>query len=89
MKATNRIIDSVWTLTYLVLDDITIQILDYTREDKDGYELENRIPTFNIYEDHNRNIIFVKLIFNGVSKWMKVHNPQEIFSYHKGNTNDL
>ncbi len=53
-KATHRLIDSVWTLEYIINDDNTITIIKHGREDAEGYEKEKALPRFKIVENDKR-----------------------------------
>jgi len=82
MKATNRILDSVWTLTYTTINNHTIEILNYNRDDPEGYEKESKLPKYTIIEDEKRTVIFVKILEDGIITIYEVNNPKYIFSYH-------
>jgi hypothetical protein len=91
MKATKRLIDSVWTLEYEFVPGGGVKILNYNREDPEGYEKEHDLPQCRIIEDEKRNITDVLIRnqykpFDGVTKdncdWdLKVVNPRYIFDY--------
>lgn len=92
MKATKRLIDSVWTLEYEFVPGGGIKILNYNREDPEGYEKEDELPQCQIIEDDHRTVTDVLIRnkykpFDGVNKdncdWnVKVVNPKYIFDYN-------
>jgi len=51
--ATNRLIDSVWTVAYEMKDDMVV-IHSYDRKNPIGYEQERTLPQINLIEDENR-----------------------------------
>lgn len=61
MKATERLIDSVWTLEYNILPNGKVEILKYSREDIEGYENEKNLPRLNLQEDDKRIVTGVFL----------------------------
>jgi hypothetical protein len=91
--AVNRLIDSVWTLEFDIVDD-KIQIHSHNRENPVGYELEHELPNFLLHEDDSNNqrtVVGVDL-FNVPHKYFigidtdsileyPVANPGNIFSY--------
>ena len=91
MKATKRLIDSVWTLEFEVLNENEVKILKYSRDDKEGYDNERILPQCRVVEDDDRNAISVLIrdkydAFEWVDekncdKTYKVANVMHIFSY--------
>ena len=55
LKATQRLIDSVWTLTYKIIDG-KVEILEHNRTDPEGYEKEGELPNFNLLEGNDREV---------------------------------
>ena len=92
MKATKRLIDSVWTVEYNVIDNDFVEIISYSREDKEGYEKENILPQCSVIEDDKRN--FIGLMVKDVPTFLgwvnlqngdhdyAVVNPKHVFSYN-------
>jgi len=91
MKATHRLIDSVWTVEYEVLNETEIEVIKFTRNDPDGYEKERELPQCSVIEDDCRNFIglLVRDKFN-VFDWVdydncdreyEVKNVKYVFSY--------
>jgi hypothetical protein len=87
LYATNRLIDSVWTLGYEVKGN-SIEIHSYNRESKIGYEQEKELPQVLLIEDENRIVKSVKFRdyepFNygkGFDEVRNVSNPEYVFSY--------
>ena len=76
IKATNRILDSVWTITADIQGD-TAKLLDYNRNDPEGYRLERDLPKGDIIEGEGR--IVERLVIDGQE--YTVSNPKHIFSY--------
>ena len=58
-KATKRLLDSVWTLEYIINDDNTITIVKHDRGDSEGYEKEKELPRFKIVENEKREALRV------------------------------
>lgn len=91
MKATNRLIDTVWTVEFNVISDTEVEILKFTRTDPEGYEKERQLPQCAIIEGDKRT--FVSLLvrdefksFERVNKdncdhQYTVINPRYIFNY--------
>ncbi len=76
IKATHRLINSVWTITV----DIQLgeaKMLSYCRSDLEGYELEGKLPKGKVIEGENRTVNAV--IIDG--ERYTVTNPKHIFSY--------
>jgi len=86
MKAANRILNSVWTLEYECHDDDTITIINYGRDDDEGYQRERDLLRCRVYEDEGRIVREVEFAeyapFRFDSQGIyKVRNPQHVFSY--------
>jgi len=92
IKATHRIIDSVWTLEYEIVSKDSIRILNYSRDDIEGYNKEKELPQCRIIENPNGRIIESVLVRNEFKPfdWVNANNadfnytvvnPQYIFSY--------
>ena len=91
MKATKRLIDSVWTVEFNILNENEVEILKYSREDPEGYEKERELPQHRLVEDENRTA--VELLIRDkydAFEWVneencdhryKVTNPKHIFDY--------
>ena len=91
MKATRRLIDSVWTLEYEIVSPTEIEIIRYSREDERGYLLEKELPQCGLVEDEKRTItdVLIRQNYEPFS-WVnesnadvayKVINPKYIFDY--------
>lgn len=76
-KAVHRILDSIWVIEYKVIGNAQIEIIKYSRDDPDGYELENELPKGHLVEDPGR--IVYKAVIDGQE--YEVVNPQYVFSY--------
>jgi len=59
MKATKRLLDSVWTLEYILNDNNTITIIKLGRNDDEGYEKEEKLPRFKVVESGEREALKV------------------------------
>jgi len=91
MKATHRLIDSVWTVEYNVVSPTEVEIIKFTREDQEGYDKERKLPQCSVIEDDKRT--FVQLLVRDKFesfKWVNkdncdhtytVINPRYIFNY--------
>lgn len=93
LKATKRLLDSIWTVSYNVLNENEIEIIGYNRDDPEGYKNECNLPQCTVIEDDKRNFIGLmvreKFKFNYFD-WVnsknadhiyKVVNPKHITSY--------
>lgn len=76
-KASHRLIDSVWTVTFRKVSDFSVELFAYNREDEDGYKFEGILPKVRINEDDGRIITSIEVA--GIE--YKVENPKHIFSY--------
>lgn len=75
--ATNRLIDSVWTLGYEVIGE-EIKIISYDRDNEIGYMQESTLPIANkIIENEDR--IVQSVVINGEE--FNVVNKGHVFSY--------
>ena len=94
MKATERMINSVWTVEYEIVSEGKVRILAYNRDDKEGYEREKELPRCKIIEDRVRNVVGLRIspvqpfsymsIEKDVdSEYFDVVNVQHVFSYSK------
>jgi hypothetical protein len=79
MKAVQRLINSMWTLTYELVSETSIKVIDYTRDDDEGYEREWELPRLRVIEDDKRFIISAEI----GGKTYTVTNPRFVFSYHR------
>lgn len=77
LLATQRLIDSVWSMVYEVVDG-GVFIHRYDRENDAGYMLEGKVPKLRVMEDTERNIIAIDL--DGKTTY-NVVNKKGIFSY--------
>jgi hypothetical protein len=91
MKATHRLIDSVWTVEYNEVSPTEVEILSFNRTDPEGYEKERQLPQCTVIEDDNRTFVglLVRDKFESF-KWVNkencdrkyvVVNPKHVFSY--------
>ena len=76
IKATHRLINSVWTVTADISGN-TATIKAYSRNDEDGYRLEHSLPKGRLIEGEGR--IVEGLEIDGET--YTVNNPQHVFSY--------
>lgn len=91
MKATHRLIDSVWTVEYNVVSPTEVEIVNFSRDDEEGYNKEKELPQCSVVEGERRT--FVGLLvrdnfdsFKGVNRMncthtYKVVNPKHVFEY--------
>jgi len=77
MKAVKRIINSVWTLEYLMEGEREIKIINYSRDDDEGYVKEQELPTLVMNETEGRIVDSVKI---GDVEY-NVVNKKHVFSY--------
>lgn len=87
--ATNRIIDSVYTIAYRLIDG-KAEILEYDRHNRIAYQQEKELPQGKIIEspDGERTAIELKIAPYKCfrqnyddAKTYEIANPQHIFSY--------
>ncbi len=74
-KATQRRIDTVWTLEYLENDNGTISVIRYSREDPEGYEKEKELQRCSVVEGERRKALSV------------MFTDYKNFTYHATNEN--
>jgi hypothetical protein len=84
-KATKTLINSVWTLSFVPLNDGRVVILDYNRNDEEGYRNKDLMKG-DIAEDDKRTALRVNIYDN--DRWdpkkvdsFEVANPRHIFDY--------
>lgn len=89
--AVNRLINSVWTLSYTENPDNTITILTYDRENEIGYEREAELPRCRLSEADGRVVIAATITdvpcmsydWKETPKTEKaVSNSKHVFSYN-------
>ena len=80
IKATHRLLDSVWTVTAHISIN-TATIVAYSRDDEDGYRLEKSLPKCQLYTGNDRIVKRLEIEWGGNRRAYTVNNPQHIFSY--------
>ena len=92
MKATKRLIDAVWTVEFYILSEGKVVIMNYARDDPEGYNREKELPQCELIEIDNRIVTHLWLKPYKSNEWVnkdnvteiyEVVNPQHIFSYNK------
>ncbi len=90
-KATERLIDSVWTIEFFINEEGKADIAKFSRDDKEGYAMEKHLMQGRIIEDDKR--MAKKLVlrpyepFNGwanesnCTESYEIANLRHIFSY--------
>lgn len=86
--ATNRLIDSVWTMAYEIKDNHVI-IHSYDRDNAIGYEQEKNLPQFSMIEGDKRIVtgVIISEEYQAFRRDMDdgieytVANPKFVFSY--------
>lgn len=91
LKATHRLIDSVWTLEFERIGDTQARITRYSRNDPEGYNREKELPQCTLVEAEGRVVTHVLLRENYKPfEWVdrdncdfifEVVNPLYVFSY--------
>lgn len=93
VKATHRLLDSVWTAEYEVISESekTIKLIKYSRNDPEGYNRERELPQCTDIEAEGRIITHLMVRdkykpFDWVSekdcdRIYKLINPDHVFSY--------
>ncbi|CAM3933105.1 hypothetical protein [Vibrio aquimaris] len=90
--AVRRLIDSVWTVEYMLLSDHEVKILRHSRDIDEGYTNESLLPRFKCVEDEKRHITDLELYLptfgesasfdrGELTGRYRVTNPQYVFSY--------
>ena len=84
MKATKRLIDSVWTVEYTLNENGTATIHNYSRHDPEGYERERQLPKGWLKEDDDRTVtaLFLKESKDTEAIEYPVTNQKHIFDYN-------
>ena len=88
MKATKRLIDSVWTLEYVINDNNTITIVRHDRDDEEGILREKELPRFKIIEGEGRKALKViiqdyKSPFCHLANDSEPHNSYDVANIKK------
>ena len=84
---TNRLIDSVWTITAKIDEETgTAVILDYNRQNESGYDQENDLRSGNLVENDDRIVLKLNILdgshWSGeVVKVYEVLNKKHVFDY--------
>jgi len=78
LRATKRLLDSVWTIEFVINNDDTVTIARYDRTNAIGYEQERNLPSVRLVEDSKRNVIAISL---NDDIELPVENVQNVFSY--------
>lgn len=81
--ATHRILDSVWTLVYKIIDDGSIEVLSHNRGNLVGYVLEKTLPKFMQKEEGKRHMVSVEIKEGETVREFKVTNPKNVFMYYR------
>lgn len=98
MKATHRLIDSVWTVEYEILSPTEIKIIRFSREDPEGYQRERELPQCTVKEENDRTFVglYVRDKYEPFS-WCSalncdheytVVNPMYVFDYNQKKNNE-
>lgn len=77
--AVEEIIESVWTLRYRRVSDYSIEVVSYSRNDRDGYKNTSRHAQVKLIESQDGKRTLVGAVINGVRN--SVVNPGYIFSF--------
>ncbi len=90
-KATERLIDSVWTIEFLINEEGKAVIVKLCRDDKEGYEKEKEFMRGAVIEDHERTAVKLCLRpYENFGGWCnesnctesyEIANPKHIFEY--------
>ena len=92
MKATKRLITTVWTVEYSIISEGKVEIVSYAPDDPEGYQREKELPQGELQETENRIVTHLWLKPYKSNEWVnkdnvteiyEVVNPQHIFSYKK------
>jgi len=90
MKATKRLISSVWTVEYVILNKDQVLILNYSREDPEGYAREHELPQCELEQAEGRIVTHLLIRPYKSFGWVdrknatevyQVMNPKHIFDY--------
>ena len=81
--ATNNLLGTVWTLTFIRENDSSIKILSYGSDQSIGYDFEKHTIKCRMVEDDQRNILGVKFIDrkSGEEETLMVLNRKYVFDY--------
>lgn len=93
--ATQRLIDSVWTIVFIVVNG-KAEIIRYSRDIQEGYDNERDLMQGKLVEDSNRTVTGLRLKpyepFNNfvnkdnATETYEVSNPKYIFDYQEQKT---
>lgn len=77
-KASHRILDSVWTMTFRKVGPNQVEILAFNREDDDGYQFERMMPRLQVNEGAGRIVESIEIC----GQRFDVENQKHVFSYN-------
>ena len=81
--ATERLINSVWTIRGKYLTDGTVEVSRYSRDDQEGYDRERELPRGRFIEDEDRVVrrfLLTREAPLGNVDYV-VKNPRYVFDY--------
>lgn len=85
--AVNRLINSVWTVSFVVVGEGKIYLLEHSRDLEIGYEKEKELPHFHLKEDDSRKVLGIQIMLMK-SPWdiesedyFDIVNKKHVFSY--------
>jgi hypothetical protein len=85
--AVNRLINSVWTISFAVVEEGKIYLLEHSRDLEIGYEQEKSLPQFRLKEDDKRIVEGAKILIMKNSwdieseDYFDIVNKKHVFSY--------
>ncbi len=77
-KACMRLPDAVWTLTYIENQDGTVTILNFDKEDNDGYMFADTLSVLQSIKESEGRIAEEVTIDNRV---FPIQNKQNVYTY--------
>jgi hypothetical protein len=79
--ATKRLINSVWTVAYVINDDNTVTIVSYDRDNIIGYTKEKELPRAEIVETGERMATTLLIQeYTPFRSWPDTNKPYKEFS---------
>jgi hypothetical protein len=88
-KGVKRLIDSVWTTTFVPTSDGKVIILSYNRNDEEGYKKEKSLPSAIPLDDDDRTVHSLAIGSDGIRVTVPVKNPKHIFDYKMPDLQDV
>ncbi len=78
MKATKRLIRTIWTIEYEIVSEGKAKILNFSSLDEEGYKREEELPQFEMQEVNDGVLQLLTKPYK-IGEWVNEANATEIF----------